>query len=188
MMSAIAGPDHSGKKKEETMDRWRGTAKDGLTPFGLCSYFDRVSTRQELMYCRRVRVAWTSHNVVPCVRTEEEADSLSGFAGKLYQESLLDGCSPGKAFNIVQTSNVTFFDQGMRTMGAKRQRIGYFGTGTLPAAQMLAQFLSGKTLESRFLGPNTQETDASKIQAFLDQLGCLRGLELKPLITLRLSG
>lgn len=47
-----------------------------LNALGLCSYFDRVWTRQELLYSRSIRVVRTSTEVLPCVRRPAEDDTL----------------------------------------------------------------------------------------------------------------
>lgn len=47
-----------------------------LNSCGLCSWFSRLWTRQELLYAQRIRVAWASDRVAPCVKNPVATETL----------------------------------------------------------------------------------------------------------------
>jgi len=61
---------------------------DCANAFGACSYFDRVWTRQELLYSNSVRVVRTRVDEMQCARSPADARHLSSFPDKLYRRLL----------------------------------------------------------------------------------------------------
>lgn len=104
--------------------------------FGLCSYFDRLWTRQELLYGRSVRVARTASEEIGCASAEistlarsrdlstvanlANLTNLSTFADRVYTKYLLGGCSPVEAYTKVITANATFANNALSSLSPFR--------------------------------------------------------------------
>ena len=69
---------------------WRRSTNPYLNYLGICSYFDREWTRQELLYGGTIRVVRTKTDELPCVSDEVGADDMADFASQLYDRQKRD--------------------------------------------------------------------------------------------------
>lgn len=78
--------DYIAKVLGEKQD-YNSKTKSCLNYLGICSYFDRVWTRQEMLYAGTVRIVRTKRDELPCFKDQECADSdeLNPFARLLSQ-------------------------------------------------------------------------------------------------------
>lgn len=115
-----------------------------LGSMGLCSYFDRVWTRQEVLYSRRIRLVWTGQEESPCAKSEGEITTLVGYAG-LLREKLEP---KDKVFLYLDLANRKFFNTIAQLLGFYS---GWFSNETYdgPANnEVIIRFLSGESLEN----------------------------------------
>jgi hypothetical protein len=107
--------------------------KDCVNSLGMCSYLDRVWTRQEFFYSRRIRLVRTSDEEMQCVRSVADVRYLSRYASLLFQRYLEVGrLDPSWAFDAVDSA-VSFFMVGLQQL--------FQGS-----AQHVVDFLAGKQL------------------------------------------
>jgi len=55
-------------KLSEQMAAWAMQMKSCLNSTSFCSYFERLWTRQEMMYARKIQAHWTHQTIPPCVK------------------------------------------------------------------------------------------------------------------------
>ena len=115
-----------------------------LGSMGLCSYFDRVWTRQEVLYSRRIRLVWNGLEKSSCVKSEGEIKNLVGYA-QLLGETLE---SKDKVFLYLDWANRRFFNTVAQLLGFYS---GSFSSETYdgPANnEVIIRFLSGESIEN----------------------------------------
>jgi hypothetical protein len=157
-------------KVEDAFDAYM-SALDPLTKcanaFGLCSYFDRVWTRQELLYCRSIRVAHVASEVIDCALGDEDSSAfanlanLSNFANELYTKHLREDYRPQQAYVSVVTANANFFRGALESLSAFRAPSEKGGPTNLLWNPFLkvVDFLLGRKL-------TRETTDESKLDEF----------------------
>lgn len=99
-----------------------------INSFGLCSYFDRVWTRQELLYSRSIRLVRTSDKEIHCAKSVADIHKLGPFAARLFKQYLNDH-SEEHAWVLLHGQNTRFSDSSgvaikewMHIVDAKVQR------------------------------------------------------------------
>ncbi|KAK0509832.1 hypothetical protein JMJ35_008226 [Cladonia borealis] len=115
-----------------------------LGSMGLCSYFDRVWTRQEVLYSRRIRLVWTRLEESPCVKPEEELLNLVGYARLLRDRSE----KKDKRFLYLDLANRKLFYTMAQLLGfysASLSNETYDGPAN---NEVLIQFLSGPSINN----------------------------------------
>ncbi|KAJ5991372.1 hypothetical protein N7499_012029 [Penicillium canescens] len=144
--------------------------KSCLNSSGLISYFDRVWTRQEFMYSRQISLLRTSKELVPCVRCEQDVESLGTYAGLLFQRNIEEGQTPSTAYQAVKSANTFFFRYAMDAM------ISYcayeHASSRTDASYTLSKFLLGETIVNQQPAPD-QLSLYSQLKSFLTQLSQL---------------
>jgi hypothetical protein len=154
---------------------WERGMRECANSAGACSYFDRVWTRQELLYSRNIRMVRTSYNEIPCVKSEADAHNLSTFADRLFTRFLLKGYSRDIAFHSVEIENRAFLTKALDSM---LDYVGGFGlvmANAIPENHprvLQVKFLLGQKIERQ--GQETQREDReSRVHKFLEQLALL---------------
>ena len=139
----------------------------------------RVWTRQELWYCRTVRVAYATPKEMGCawhpsIETSAtraragDLSNLSTFADRLYTKFLLRGYPPSDAYRKIISANAAFFDNALQSLShfrgpsAQERQPNMLWDGFLKAAD----FLSGQKLRREAGGK-------SELDEFLFNLGML---------------
>lgn len=139
---------------------------------GLCSYFDRVWTRQELSYSRCIRLVRTSDEEMPCAKSLADLPHLSDFANRLYITYLLEGYSPERAFGRVLAEGTIFWQKAREAL-AEYGRIDdgrdLFSDEESRARQV--GFLLGERLTKE--GREDRQDGERKLHKFLHQVGRL---------------
>ncbi|QKD50444.1 uncharacterized protein FOBCDRAFT_257831 [Fusarium oxysporum Fo47] len=115
---------------------------------GMDSWFDRLWTRQELIYSRRITVLRTSQTQAPCVTREEEADQLQGFARMIYEEKVEAGGSTRDAYQEVAFARTGYLGNAMNSMTAYCRYGNPDYNTQVNAAIMLSRFMRGETIEN----------------------------------------
>lgn len=137
---------------------------------GLCSYFDRVWTRQELLYSRSVKVVRTCNDEAPCVTCVTDARFLAPFADRLFTRYMLEGFTEEMAFGKVIADNVYFMAKSLTTMGEFNgpDRVR---EGAMWERVRQVELLLGKTV-TRTL-PENPQNESRRLSDFLDNLKAL---------------
>lgn len=138
----------------------------------LDSWFDRLWTRQELMYSRRITVLRSSQTVAPCVTRQEEAGQLQGFTRLIYEEKVEAGDSARDAYQAVLLARVRYLQNAMNSMTAYCRYGNPDYTKQVNAAVMLSYFLRGKTIESPQRQVSSEDV-YGRLGSFLYQLAML---------------
>jgi hypothetical protein len=133
-----------------------------LNAWGICSYFDRVWTRQELSYSRTVRIVRTSNEELACVRKEPDKAGLSR-----YLQLYLRHNAKGKNWD----SQVLFTTEGKFRLSSGAEIVGFECKRTkLGSMESLstgtAAFLMGETL----FRPQTPENTRRDLGSFVQNL------------------
>jgi hypothetical protein len=137
---------------------------------GLNSWFDRLWTRQEFTYSRRITVLRTSKTLAPCVGGN--VDRLEGFSYLLYERIIREGCTAESAFKALQIANSMYLGNAMDAMTA------YCGYGNpefdnqINVSAMLSYFLRGDTIENPQFEVSRDDISA-RLKNFFYQLGIL---------------
>ncbi|TFB04639.1 hypothetical protein CCMA1212_004132 [Trichoderma ghanense] len=139
---------------------------------GLDSWFDRLWTRQELMYSRRITVLRSSQTQAPCVTREAEADQLQGFARLIYEEKMEACGSTRDAYDVVEFVKVRYLQNAMNSMTAYCRYGNPDYTDQVNAAVMFSRFMRGETIENPQRQISAGDTNA-RLQSFLYELGML---------------
>lgn len=150
MTSKIIKAAEAGTMKHEQIEAvWRNelVERSGCLRFvGLNAWFDRLWTRQEFMYSRRITVLRTSETLAPCVG--EDVDQLEGFSYHLYMRMIRKGYTVREAFETLRIANSAYLSNAMDAMTV------YCGYGNpdfdnqVDAVAMLSYFLCGSTIEN----------------------------------------
>ena len=138
-----------------------------LNSAGLNSWFDRLWPRQEFMYSRRISIMRTSKALVPCVKSEDDIESLGAYSRLLFERNLEHQYSRADAYRAVQVANVFF-------LSSAADAIADYLPHNSPesAAAGLARFLLGDTIDNQ--QPLYSREDVyGRCNRFLSQLGKL---------------
>lgn len=150
-----------------------------LNAVGLCSYFDRVWTRQELLYSGAIRIVRTSPEELRCVRDETQARHLSRFGRQFFLHCETEN---RWAFGKLLQRNAAFFMnawdavEGLKRADTRDEGSLYTRLSTCRSVEKfttLIGFLLGRNLErpERY----TEGTDVQKVIRFLGDLEILGG-------------
>jgi len=100
---------------------------DCVNAYGACTYFDRIWTRQELLYSHDVRVVRTRDDEMACASSPADAGHLSSFVDKLYHR-LLKTNPPHVAFTEVRNASMdvwTKVEESLLDFGSPRTRLKF---------------------------------------------------------------
>lgn len=157
----------AGKMAREVAGHQR---KSCLNSSGLNSYFNRIWTRQELVYSRRISLVRTSTELLPCVKSMQDVKSLGTYAQLLFQRHVKAGQSTRTAYAAVESANAFYFRYAMDAM-VTYSAYEHANIRT-DAAFMLSKLLLGETIENQ--QPTTERlTLDSHVRSFLTQLSQL---------------
>ncbi len=169
MLHVLENPESTREERNAAWSRWNLAMQTCVSSAGMNSYFDRVWTRQELFYSRRISRVWTSDAQAECVRNEEQRGSLGRFATLLYQERLKEGFSTALAYQDIEAANYMFLRSATAAMTGYCAYDQYAAHSDTAMEPVLVRFLSGGAIENKQPVPQDRPVH-ERLRTFLYQL------------------
>jgi len=147
-----------------------------LNALGISSYFDRVWTRQELMYSSSIRVVWTAgEDTTECAKDIEDLHHLPKFAALKFQSymDLEPDQDAEHAFRSVRTACSSYFSKALRAIAEYGGYLYNMGFQGREGMVYFLEFASGTTIHNGSQTPSDNESVQQKTIRFVDQLGRL---------------
>lgn len=147
-----------------------------MNALGISSYFDRVWTRQELMYSSNIRVVWTAdEESTECAKNVEELHHLSRFAALKFQSCLIlnPDQDTAHAFHNLRVACSSYFQKALQAIseyGGFLYDVGFRGReGMLH----FLEFASGSTIYNGRQSQHDNKNVQQRTIDFISQLGRL---------------
>lgn len=161
-----------GQVRQQWMTDIYSLSSQCVSAFGIHSYFDRVWTRQELMYSRRFKVAWTNNQISACVKSVKDAPLLGTFAQLSFQQIVAEGRPPEGAMQLLRTEAAFFFSKGLTAVAEYANLEDATGYNGPEALAIWVDVVGGQMIESRVPHPEACSVQEN-LTRFLYQMGRL---------------
>lgn len=156
---------YSEKELTPFSHRWGDMLTGCVHCLGLCSYFDRVWTRQELLYSQSIRIVRTSFDETPCVKSVDDVHNLSSFTNRLFIRYLQEGLTREQALLRIQSENLLFSGESYSSIQLYR---GSSHDGRASRIQQVGFLLGQRLLRQE--QETRQQDGKSRLHEFLYRL------------------